>query len=84
MKPMPMGRVFGGVEGMGELRRREDASSRCVERVETSVPAPMNPMPPGSLVCSVYREATRDSYSNPELRECSGDEKEMYVVDISL
>lgn len=49
MKPMPRGRVLfvvlRGLVVVLALRRRV-ACFKCVERSETSVPAPMKPMPP--------------------------------------
>ena len=45
MKPMPMGRILGGVLGMGEVSREEMISWSKEDRVETSVPAPRNPRP---------------------------------------
>ena len=43
MKPMPMG---SGDWGSEIEERRVRACWRCMERSETSVPAPMKPMPP--------------------------------------
>jgi hypothetical protein len=45
MKPMPMGRT-GEEVGRDVVWRRDWAVVRYVVREETSVPAPMKPMPP--------------------------------------
>jgi len=45
MKPTPTGRISGGVFGIGFCCREVEQFSRMVERVLTSVPAPMKPMP---------------------------------------